>query len=61
MESKSKQRNALKACYGTGEWSANSGICRNCKWQEDCGKIEGKLKIRDPNKNGRKKREHDRK
>ena len=43
MESKSKQRCLLKACYGTGEWSANSGICCNCKWQEDCGKIEGKI------------------
>ena len=43
MESKLKQRNLTKACYGTGEWSANSGICCNCKWQEDCGKLEGKL------------------
>ena len=44
MESKSKQRGLLKACYQTSEWSANSGICRNCKWQEDCGKAKGKLK-----------------
>lgn len=50
MESKSKQRCLLKACYGTSEWSENSGICCNCKWQEDCGKIEGKLN------NGRKRK-----
>ena len=44
MESKSKQRGLLKACYGTREWSENSGICKNCKWQDDCGKTEEKTK-----------------
>ena len=50
MESKSKQRCLLKPCYGTDEWSTNSGICRNCKWQDDCGKIEGKFKNARTNK-----------
>jgi hypothetical protein len=50
MDSRTKQRCLQKACYGTGEWSANSGICRNCKLQDDCGKIEGKIK------NGRKQK-----
>ena len=34
-----RERKLLKACYGTAEWSVNSGICRNCKWKDDCGKI----------------------
>ena len=46
MESKLKQKSLLKGCYGTVEWSANSGICCNCKWQEECGKFEGKLKTK---------------
>lgn len=29
-----------KTCFGTKEWSDNSGICRGCKWKEDCGKIK---------------------
>lgn len=32
------QKALLKACYGTNEWSQNSGICCNCKLQVDCGK-----------------------
>ena len=46
MESKSRLRVSQKACYGTNEWSINSGICRNCKWQEDCGKTKIKTKHR---------------
>jgi len=34
-----EEKNSLKACYGTNEWSDNSGICRNCKLREKCGKI----------------------
>ncbi len=37
-----EQRRKQKACYGTPEWSENSGICRRCKWKEDCGKIQKK-------------------
>jgi len=27
-----------KACFGTKEWSKNSGICKGCDWKDDCGK-----------------------
>ena len=37
-----EKRNAQKGCYGTNEWSENSGICRQCKWKDDCGKIRKK-------------------
>jgi len=39
VKSEFEQRVLLKGCYGTSEWSDNSGICRNCKWKDDCGKI----------------------
>ncbi len=39
MKSEAEQRHSQKACYGTAEWSKNSGICCNCKWQNDCGKM----------------------
>ncbi len=39
MKSELKQRNLLKGCYGTSEWSANSGICCNCKLKDACGKV----------------------
>jgi len=38
VKSELEQRNLLKGCYGTSEWSANSGICCHCKWKDDCGK-----------------------
>ena len=38
VKNKLKQKQLIKACYGTDEWSDNSGICNNCKWKEDCGK-----------------------
>jgi len=38
-KSELKQRNLLKGCYGTSEWSAKSGICCGCKWKDDCGKM----------------------
>ncbi len=44
-ESELKQRHLLKGCYGTNEWSNNSGICRNCKWKGDCGKVPPSSKI----------------
>jgi hypothetical protein len=39
MKSELEQPNSLKACYGTAEWSKNSGICCNCKLQNDCKKM----------------------
>jgi hypothetical protein len=29
-------------CFGTREWSKNSGICNKCRLKEDCGKINAK-------------------
>ena len=46
IKSEIKQQKLLKLCYGTSEWSENSGICRNCKWQEECGKVKIKRKIK---------------
>jgi len=31
-----------KACFGTKEWSQNSGICNRCEQQDDCGKVRAK-------------------
>ncbi len=32
-----------KVCFGTKEWSENSGICNRCKYKGECGKIKAKL------------------
>ena len=37
---KSKKKQTEKKCFGTKEWSKNSGICNRCELQEDCGKIQ---------------------
>ena len=39
MKSALEQKKLLKVCYGTSEWSENSGICCNCNLQADCGKM----------------------
>ena len=39
MKSEIKQQKLLKVCYGTSEWSENSGICCQCKLKDDCGKM----------------------
>ena len=36
---KNGSKQNLKACYGTSEWSATSGICSGCKLKDSCGKI----------------------
>ena len=28
-----------KPCFGTKEWSRNSGICNGCELKTDCGKV----------------------
>jgi hypothetical protein len=39
------QRNqSKKACFGTKEWSKNSGKCNGCDLRDDCGKIKGTKK-----------------
>ena len=40
MKSELKQQKLVKDCYGTSEWSENSGICCNCKLQDACGKMK---------------------
>ena len=40
MVKKKLKKHPEKACFGTKEWSKNSGICNRCNWKEDCGKIE---------------------
>lgn len=39
----SKVKELRKKCFGTKEWSENSGICNRCKLKEACGKIKAKL------------------
>jgi len=29
-----------KNCFGTKEWSKNSGICRGCERKDACGKMK---------------------
>lgn len=39
-----QKKQAIKNCFGTKEWSPNSGICNRCELKESCGKIRLKLK-----------------
>ncbi len=39
----SKSKELRKVCFGTKEWSNNSGICNRCELKESCGKISTKL------------------
>ena len=45
-KSELEQRQLIKGCYGTNEWSKNSGICCNCKWKEDCYKVNLNKKVK---------------
>ena len=31
-----------KSCFGTKEWSKNSGICKGCELKDACGKVKAK-------------------
>ena len=42
VKSKSQKKQYEKNCYGTKEWSKNSGICNGCKVKVDCGKVREK-------------------
>ena len=33
------QQSSEKACFGTKEWSKNSGICKGCEQKTECGKM----------------------
>ncbi|MFH1608142.1 MAG: hypothetical protein ABIA78_03335 [archaeon] len=39
VESQLQKQQAEKNCFGTKEWSKNSGICNGCELKSDCGKI----------------------
>ena len=41
-KNQSKKKPPEKTCFGTKEWSENSGICNGCKWKDNCGKIKAK-------------------
>ncbi|MEJ2267609.1 MAG: hypothetical protein P8X70_00855 [Nanoarchaeota archaeon] len=36
---KSKSEALRKKCFGTKEYSENSGICKRCELKESCGNI----------------------
>jgi len=38
-----KSKALRKKCFGTKEWSENSGICNRCELKKVCGKIKEKL------------------
>lgn len=40
VKSQSKEKQQEKACFGTKEWSKNSGICNGCEWKDACGKVK---------------------
>jgi len=42
VKSKLKKKQSEKNCFGTKEWSKNSGICNKCEQKEACGKIKAK-------------------
>ena len=37
---KSQKQQIKKACFGTKEWSKNSGICNRCELKAECGNIK---------------------
>ncbi len=37
-----KKQQLKKNCFGTKEWSKNSGICNGCALKDSCGKIKAK-------------------
>lgn len=41
-KSQSQKQNPEKNCFGTKEWSENSGICNGCEYKDDCGKIKAR-------------------
>lgn len=44
VKSQSPKKKLEKNCFGTKEWSENSGICRGCELKVDCGKVKIKKK-----------------
>lgn len=42
VKSQSQSKQSEKSCFGTKEWSDNSGICNGCEQKVACGKIKAK-------------------
>lgn len=40
VEGQIKKLQLIKPCFGTKEWSKNSGICNKCALKLNCGKIK---------------------
>lgn len=38
-----QKKKSRKACFGTKEWSENSGICKKCSSNKECGSIKANL------------------
>ena len=39
MAKSNLKQQSEKACFGTKEWSKNSGICNGCDCKDACGKM----------------------
>jgi len=37
-----QRQQSKKNCFGTKEWSENSGICNGCELKTACGKVKEK-------------------
>ncbi|MFH1787707.1 MAG: hypothetical protein ABH811_02875 [archaeon] len=42
VKSQFQKQQSKKTCFGTKEWSKNSGICNRCDWKDECGEIQAK-------------------
>ena len=42
VKSQLKTNRPEKSCFGTKEWSENSGICNGCELKVECGKAKAK-------------------
>ena len=42
-----QRKRKSKPCFGSKEFGEKSGICKNCKWMEDCKEVEPKLKYKE--------------
>ena len=42
IKSQLQKQQLAKTCFGTKEWSKNSGICNGCEQKNDCGKVKAK-------------------
>jgi hypothetical protein len=45
LNTQTSKRRREKRCYGTKEGLGESLICKQCKWVEDCRKVNPKRKV----------------